>query len=156
MSATLPVSARWAQWLLLVSIALTGLWALLASMFSDELVVAWARGNAGARPVYEQGGLNGLKNSSINIPDFPLLALVMFITFASLALVLLMLFRAGFNWARICLTLLAVFGMAVAVRAIMRGLPLGFLALSAFSLCVYVALIVCFWRPDTGSHFRHD
>lgn len=154
MSVTLPPSARWAQRLLLVSILLTGVWALLAQFFRDDLVVAWARGNAGARPVFQAGGLSGLEASSINIPDFPLLALVMFITFASLALVLLMLFRVGFNWARVCLTFLAGFGVVVAVRAIMRGLPLGFLVLSVTSLVVYAALIACLWRPDTTRFIR--
>ncbi|MEZ5095103.1 MAG: hypothetical protein R2731_02635 [Nocardioides sp.] len=66
--------------------------------------VTWAQGNGAAREILDEGGLAALEDSSINIPAFGAVTVVLFVVFALLALVLASFLRWGHPWARYALT----------------------------------------------------
>ena len=128
-SVTNAIRVQWA--VLLV----TGVTALLTAVQRDALVDAWAA----RQPPGSQA------------PAFAPVAIVLYLTFALLAAVLVVFFRAGHNSARISLTGLAVFvlfTMFVVVRLDPPGL---FLALAGVAAALDVLLLVLLWRRDTSA-----
>lgn len=155
MPRRLPVSMTRAIWVMRTLVAVTGLTALLTWFFRDELETTWAEGNQAAQQVLEEGGLTALRESSINIPAFFPVALVLFICWAALAGVLVVFFRGGYEWARLALTALAVFGLFSSAVSIGRHLPLFFVVLAAVSVVLYALLLALLWHRDTSSYLRH-
>ncbi|MEZ5192831.1 MAG: hypothetical protein R2734_10085 [Nocardioides sp.] len=153
-AAGIPGSVRGALWMLGGLVVLSGLTAVLTLVFRDDLVVTWAQGNGAAREILDEGGLAALEDSSINIPAFGAVTVVLFVVFALLALVLASFLRWGHPWARYALTgVVAVMVFSAAV-AISRSVPAMFVVISALALAVSVALLVFLWRPDTSDFLR--
>jgi hypothetical protein len=155
MARRLPESMTRAIWAMRAVMLLTGVAALLTRVFEDDLVLAWAEGNQAAQEVIAEGGLQALRESSINIPGFVAVSVVLFIVWASLAGVLLVFFRGGHEWARLSLTALAVFGIFATAVALTRSLPPLFVALGVATLLLYVAFLVLCWQRPTTAYLRH-
>ena len=138
MSPQRPASVTGAIWLLLGLVAWSGVTALLTAVFRDELVDAWAAGRADA--------------GAVEPPAFVPVAVVLFVVFALLVLVLLVFLRDGHRWARGSLTAVEVL-MAVATLAGLRTDPPAlFLALSLVSLVLDVAAVIFLWHRDTTAY----
>ncbi len=135
-------------------VALSGLTALLTVVLRDELVRSWADGHATAREIMARGGLEALDKSSITPPAFVPVAIVLFFVFAALAGVLVMFFRDGHNWARLSLSALVVFMGMASLAALRTGPPTPFLVLSAVSIVLDLALLVCLWHKDTTAYIQ--
>ena len=150
----LPTSVTRAIW---VVRALVG-WGVLASVLTvvlrDELVLAWARGNRAAQEILDEGGLDALKQSSIQIPGFVALTVTLFVVYAVLVLVLVAFLRGGHPWARIVLTATAAFTTFAVVVGLARDLPALFAALAAGALLLNVVLLWFLWQGETGRYLR--
>lgn len=154
MKGQVPGSVTTAIWLLRAVVAWSGLTALLTYVFRDDLVLAWARGNRAAQAILDEGGLAALRESSINIPNFVPLAIVLFIVFAGLTAVLVVFFRGGHAWARLAITALVVFVAFSTAVGLGRDLPGLFVGLSAVALALNVVLLVFLWHKDTSDYLR--
>ena len=133
-------AVRRASWAVLAVLAVGALGTALAVVLRDELVEAWSVGH----PV----------DSAIQPPAFVPVAVVLFVTFAALVLVLLALLRSGQTWARHCLAALLVF-VAVGTLATLRTSPPPlFVGVSVLSLVVDAVAVFFLWHPATGAGVR--
>jgi hypothetical protein len=154
MDRQLPASVVRSIWLLRAAVAWSGLTAVLTYFFRDDLIRTWARGNGAARAILNEGGLDALRESSINIPAFAPLAIVLFVVYAALAGVLVAFFRRGHGWARVAISVTVVFIAFATAVGLGRDLPALFVALSAVALVLYAALLFTLWRKDTTAFLR--
>ena len=131
----------------------SGVITLLTFVQRDEVILSWMEGNPTAREIYNQGGIDALRESPI-VPGFPALALVAFIGFALLALVLASFFAGGHAWTRPVLTGTAFVGVLVGAVCLDKHLPVIFVVLSAVIILEGLALVFFLWRRDTTAHLR--
>jgi hypothetical protein len=110
--------------------ALVGLMALgtlLTIVFQDALIESWAEGNPGASEILREGGIEALKASSIALPAFVPVVVVMFIVLLGLLAVLRVFLREGYEWARLSLAAVALLiGLAAGLIAFRESPPLVF------------------------------
>jgi hypothetical protein len=138
MSPQRPGSVTGAIWLLAVVVMMSGLTALLTLVFRDDLVESWASDRSDL--------------GSVEPPAFVPVAITMFVVVGLLAVVLILFFYQGHNWARVLLTALVVL-MGVATLASLRANPPAlFLVLSLVSLVVDLAAVACLWHKDTRAY----
>ena len=88
------------------------------------------------------------------MPKFVPLAVVSFVVFLLLAVVLAAFLVDGHGWSRLVLTLMAVFGVLVAALGLLNHLPVLLEVLSAVSMVLYAALVFFLWRQDTSAYLR--
>lgn len=120
---------------------------------SDEVIRAWARGNSSAQEILASGGMAALREAAIT-PKFVPLAVVSFIVFLVLVVVLVAFLVDGHGWARFVLLSVCLFGALVATLVLTYGLPMGFMVVAALSLAGYVVLAFFLWRKDTSAYLR--
>lgn len=138
----------------LVAIVLVlGATAALTWVQRDDVIRSWAKGNPSAQDLLASGGMDALRESAI-VPKFVPLALVSFVVFVILALVLAAFLVDGHGWARLGLTATAVFGVLVAAVGLRHSLPPLFVVLSSLALVLYAALVFFLWRRDTSAYLR--
>jgi hypothetical protein len=154
MTAQTPPSVRRAIWLLRAVMVWLGLTALFTYLFLDELIETWAEGNETARAILRERGLQALKDSSINIPKFVPVAVVMFVVFAALTGVLVVFLRSGHGWARNAITAMVLFMGFATLAGLDRDLPPLFVGLSVIALVLSLALLVLLWHKDTSAYLR--
>jgi len=133
-SVTLAVLLIWA----LIALALAA--TVLAVVFDDELVVAWAGGA-------------GLSADDTRVPpSFTPVVVVLCIVVAVLVLVLMSFLQGGHNWARHCLAAT----MALIALATLSGLrtnpPALFLVFAAVSLVTEALLVACLYHRATTDY----
>ena len=148
-----PRSVHVASWLLAGVIGVSGVSALLTIVLRDELVRSWAEGNASARTILEEGGIDALDGSEI-VPSFVPVALVMFVVLALLGWVLGVFFRTGHTWARWAIAVLVLFAAFTSVVGLNRNLPDAFLALTVVSLVLNAVLLVLLFHRDTNAFLK--
>lgn len=132
---------------------LSGVITLLAWVFRTDLVLAWAEGNAGARQLLREGGIEAVE-ASLTVPGFVPVLVTSFVVLLMLLGVLAVFFREGFTWARICLAVIAVFGAFLAVLSIASGIPTLFEVLSGVAVVLCLLLLVLLLHPSTGRYCR--
>lgn len=137
MSPQRPASVTGAIWLLVGLIVWTGITAVLTVAFRSDLVDAWAEGRG--------------DTGSVEPPAFVPVAVVMFVVFALLAIVLIMFFHEGHQWARVLLTMVVVvMALATLALSVRNQPPALFLVLLLVSLALEGAVLVCLWHRDTS------
>lgn len=149
----LPGSIVNALWVLVALVVAFGITAVLTWVERDELILSWSKGNPSAQEILSEGGLAALRESPI-VPNFLPLAVVSFVVFALLALVLGAFLVDGHGWARLALTASAGFGVLVAVLAVRNHLPTAFLVLSIVTAVLHLALLFFLWHKDTSAYLR--
>jgi hypothetical protein len=154
MSRQQPGSVTNAIRLLMGLVALSGLTVLLTILLRDDLVRSWADGNEAAREILQQGGLDALDQSSIHVPAFVPVAVVMFVVFALLVGVLVMFFRDGHDWARLSLGALVLFTAVGWLAWLRTGPPAPFVVISVLSIVLDLVLLVFLWHRDTSAFIR--
>jgi hypothetical protein len=153
MRRQLPGTVVNAVRVLVALVVLAGVTTLLMWLRADDLILSWGRGNAAASEILEEGGLAALKESPIT-PSFVPVAVVSFVVFALLALVLGVFVVEGHNWARISLSATVAFGILLAVITVPYDLP------ALFVGCVVVGVVLCLaelfflWHKATNAYFR--
>ena len=134
---------------------LMGLGTVLTIVLQDELVEAWAEGNPGAREILREGGIEALKASSISLPAFVPVVVVMFVVVLGLLAVLWVFFREGYEWARLSLAALGLLiGLAAGLIAFRESPPAVFVALCVVTLLVDVVFLALLAHPDTTEFVR--
>jgi len=104
-------------------------------VFKDELVDAWAADRAP-------------DSGSVAAPAFVPVAVTMFFTVAMLAIVVLLFFRQGYEWARVLLSLIAAVLGAATIAVLRTDPPTLFLVVAIASLVVDVAAVAALWHKD--------
>ena len=136
-------------------VALMGVGTVLTIALQDDLIEAWAEGNPGAREILREGGIDALKESSISLPAFVPVVVVMFIVLLGLLAVLRVFLREGYEWARISLASVALLiGLAAALIAFRESPPLVFVFLCVVALAVDLVFLGLLAHPDTTEFIR--
>lgn len=121
------------------SVALAAISSLLSFVFLDDIVeAAGVSLNSAEADAARTGGIVG--------------AIVGFLIFGALWILLGIFLRKGANWARIVLTVLAALGLAFGVFSLLREQPAVFLVLSIVSMALYVALLVFMWKRESSDY----
>jgi len=150
-----PSSVVNAQRALGALVALMGLGTVLTVLLEDDLIRAWAEHNAGAREILNDGGMGALKASSISLPAFVPVVVVMFIVLLGLLAVLRVFLREGYEWARLSLAAVALLiGLAAGLIAFRESPPLVFVVICVAALVVDLAFLVFLAHPDTTEFIR--
>lgn len=137
MGRQLPGSVTRAIRVQVILVLVTGLMTLLTAVQHDELVADWAARHPGIEP-----------------PAFLPVAVVLFVTFALLAAVLVAFFRDGHHSARVSLTILAAFLFFTMVVIFRSDPPTMFVLACLASAVLDVVLVVLLWHPDTNAFLR--
>jgi len=153
MRRQVPASVAHALRVLVAIVLLSAATALLTWVQRDEVILSWAKGNPSAQEILASGGIEALRESAI-VPKFVPLAVVSFVVFLLLAVVLAAFLVDGHGWSRLVLTLMAVFGVLVAALGLLNHLPVLLEVLSAVSMVLYAALVFFLWRKDTSAYLR--
>jgi hypothetical protein len=138
--------------------ALMGMMALgtvLTVLLQDDLIEAWAEGNPAAREILRDGGLEALKASSLSLPAFVPVIVVMFFVLMALLSVLRVFFREGYEWARLSLAGVGLLiGLTVGLIVFRESPPALFLILCLVIIVVDLALLVLLFHRDTTEFIR--
>ena len=94
-----------------------------------------------------------LRDAAI-VPKFVPLALVSFIVFVVLVVVLAAFLVDGHGWSRMVLTANSFFGVLVATLGLNHGLPTAFVLVSAIFFVLSLTLVFFLWRKDTSTYLR--
>ena len=133
-------------------VATSGVITLLIWLLRDE-GLGWAEGNPSAQEILAQGGIDQLRDSPI-VPGFVALAIVAFVGFALLAMVLASFFLGGHGWTRLVLTATAGVGVLVGAVCIDAHLPTVFVVLSALVIIEGLVLSFFLWQRETTDYLR--
>lgn len=140
MSEQQPASVTRAIQMLLGLMVLGGLTTVLVVVLRDDVTRTLAAGRS--------------TDADLQPLSFVPVAVVLFIVFAGLSLVLVPFFRVGHNWARFSIAGLVAF-VALATLAGMRtDPPTVFLVLAAVSLLIDAVLMFFLWHRDTNAYVR--
>lgn len=150
-----PGSVVNAQRCLGVVVALMGLATVLTIVLEDDLIEAWAQRNPGAREILREGGIEALKQSSIALPAFVPVAVVMFVVMLGLLAVLRVFFREGYEWARLSLVGVALLvGLGAGLIAFRESPPAVFVVLALVTMLADLAFLALLAHPDTTAFIR--
>jgi hypothetical protein len=138
---------------LVALVVVSGVAVLLTWLQHDEVIRAWAKGNSSAQEILASGGMAALRESAI-VPKFVPLALVSFVVFVVLVVVLGAFLVDGHGWSRLVLTATSFFGVLVAVLGLNHGLPTAFVIVSALFFVLSLTLVFFLWRKDASTYLR--
>ena len=134
-------------------VATSGVITLLIWWMRDEVILGWAEGNPSAQEILAQGGIDQLRDSPI-VPGFVALAVVAFVGFALLAVVLGSFFKGGHGWTRPVLTATAGVGVLVGAVCLDNHLPVILVVLSALVILEGLVLSYFLWQRETTAYLR--
>jgi hypothetical protein len=153
MRRQVPASVANALRVLVAIVLVSAVTALLTWVQRDEVILSWAKGNPTAQELLAAGGIELLREDAI-VPKFVPLAVVSFVVFLLLAVVLAAFLVDGHGWSRLMLTLMAFFGVLVSALGLLNHLPTLFVALAVLSMVLNVALVFFLWHRDTSAYLR--
>ncbi|GGR59180.1 lysylphosphatidylglycerol synthetase-like protein (DUF2156 family) [Nocardioides luteus] len=146
-----PREMTWAIRLIIGLIAFSAVVVVVMVVRSDDLVRAWAEGNASAKRILETEGLDALINpptdNRISAPAFIAPAITLFGVMAIMMGVLAVFLRNGFEWSRITITFLVFISAVASVGGILTGPPVLISVLTAIAIVIAAALLVVMWLP---------
>lgn len=148
-----PGSITNAVRILLALVVVSGAAVLLTWLQQDAVILAWAQGNSSAQEILATGGIDALRDSAI-VPKFVPLAMVSFIVFVVLVVVLGAFLVDGHGWSRLVLTGTSLFGLLVSVLGLNHSLPTAFVIVSALFFVLCLALVFFLWRKDASIYLR--
>lgn len=149
-----PGSIANAVWSLLALVVVSGAAVLLTWLQHDEVIRAWAQGNSSAQEILATGGIDALRATPNLVPKFIPLAVVSWIVYVALVVVLAAFLIAGHGWSRLVLSATGLFGVLVASLGLNHSLPTSFVIVSGIFIALSVALGFFLWRKDASAHFR--
>lgn len=151
-----PASLTLALQLLAALVLLGAVTVVLIIVQQDALIRSWAEGNPAVREVLERRGLDAVKEGSVQPPHFIPVAVTLFVVLASLVWVLGVFLSNGFEWARLCITVLLFFSAVAGVAGLRVGQPVTFAVCTVVGLALYAASMVPLWHPDTTAYIHAD
>ncbi|WP_183100320.1 hypothetical protein [Nocardioides pelophilus] len=135
-----PASVDLASWLLWVLVVAGLVVSVLVVVLREDLEEAWSPGRTG--------------DSTVQPLEFVPVILVLYGVIAVTTLTLIPMMRAGENWARHALALIAV-GILLATLATVRTMPPPLFRGMIIAAAVISAVSLVFlWHPDTRRHCR--
>lgn len=137
-----PRSLVLAVRLLLGLVALGAVVTVLTAVERDALIRAWSVGHP--------------SDSSIQAPAFVPVAVVLYVVYAGLMLVLLPFVRGGYNWARWSQFSLVVIIVISTVAALRTSPPTLFVVCSIASLPLNAAILYLLVHRDTNAFMRDE
>ncbi len=150
-----PASVGNAMRCLAALFVLMGIGTLLTILLEDDLIEAWAEGNPAAREILREGGVDALKDSSISLPAFVPVVVVMYVVLLVLVAVLRVFFREGYEWARVSLAVFGVLvGLTTGLIAFRENPPTVFFILCVVTLVVDLVFVGLLFHPDTTEFIR--
>ncbi len=150
-----PSSVVNAQRALGVLAALMALATVLTVFLEDDLIRAWAQRNDAAKEILDEGGIEGLRASSLALPAFIPVVVVMFVVLLGLLAVLRVFFREGYEWARLSLGAVALLiGVAAGLIAFREGPPALFVVICVLAILDDLVLLALLMHPDTTAFIR--
>lgn len=135
-----PRSLVLAVRLLLALVVLGAVVTVLTALERDALIRAWSVGHP--------------SGSSIQAPAFVPVAIVLYVVYAGLMLVLLPFLRGGYNWARWSLFALVVIIVVSTLAALRTEPPVPFVVCSVASLPLNAAILYLLAHRDTNAFLR--
>lgn len=154
MTGQLPTSMTRATQALAALLALGAVAAVLIVVLEEELITSWAEHNPSVRETFETGGLDAVKESSVQIPAFAPVAIVLYLVMAGLALNLLAFMRLGHDWARTCLTVLVVSTGLGTIAGFRTDPPTLFIVFAIVSILIEIVLVYFLYQRDTTAFLR--
>lgn len=161
-----PPSLVWALRVLGVLVGFGAIVAVLMVIRSDELIRAWANGNPSAQRILERYGLEFLKHpptywpgthtdyTGARAPHFVAPAITLFVVLASLVGVIAIFLRNGFEWARVCLTMIIFFASVASIGGIRTDPPFLFVILAIVAIALGTAAAVLMWLPPSTRYIH--
>jgi hypothetical protein len=137
-----PRSVRLAVWLIVVLVVVGAGVTVLTALERDALIDAWSVGHP--------------EGSAIQPPAFVPVAVVLYVVFAGLLLVLLPFLRTAHNWARWSLVALVVVIVLATVASLRTDPPLLFVLCSLASLPLDAAILYTLMHRDTAAFVHAD
>ena len=137
-----PRSLVLAVRLLLVLIVLGAVVTVLTAVQRDALIRAWSVGHP--------------SDSSIQAPAFVPVAIVLYVVYAGLMLVLLPFLRGGYNWARWSQFALVAMIVLSTLAALRTEPPMLFVVCSVASLPLNAAILYFLVHRDTTAFLRDE
>ena len=136
-------------------VVLMGIGTVLTIVLQDDLIESWAEGNAAAREILQDGGVEALKASSIAVPAFVPVMVVMYIVVLCLVAVLRVFFREGYEWARSSFVVVGLLtGLSAGLIAFREDPPAVFFVLCLAILVVNAVFVALLLHPDTTEFIR--
>lgn len=154
MAGQQPITLTRASQVLGALLGLGALAAILMVFLEDALIESWAEHNPSVRKAFEAGGIDAVRESSVHIPAFAPVAIVLYVVLAGLALVLMAFVRAGHDWARICLVILVVCTALGTIAGFRTTPPTLYVAFAVVSLVIEVVLVYFLYHRDTTAFLR--
>ena len=155
MSRQWPSAMVNAQRALGALVALMALGTVLTVLLEDDLIRSWAERNAAAREILADGGMDALKASSISLPAFVPVVVVMFVVMLGLLGVLQVFFREGYEWARMSLAGVGLLvGVGAGLIAFRESPPAVFMVLCVATLLADLAFLALLAHRDTTEFIR--
>lgn len=146
-----PREMIWAVRLIIGLIAFSAVVVVVMVVRSDDLVRAWAEGNASAKRILETEGLDALINpptdNRVSAPAFIAPAITLFGVMACMLGVLTVFLRNGFEWARIVISFLVFISVVASIGGILTGPPVIISVLTAVAILLAAGLLVVMWLP---------
>jgi hypothetical protein len=153
MARELPGSVVNSLRVLALIVAASGVTTALTWVMRDDLIRSWMKGNASAIEIFNQGGIEALRDNQIT-PGFVAIAVVAFVGLALHVLVVAAFFVGGYGWARIVLTATAAVVVLVAGTALGMDLPAAFVVCAAVLVLLGLVLVFFLWRKETTAYLR--
>lgn len=150
-SDRIPSTISWAVKLLYALLAAGAVTVLLIAIRQDDLITAWAKDNPATKEILETLGLQAVKDSSVAPPQFIPVAITLYVVMGGLVAIFAIFLRYGYEWARICLTLVLIISIVVGVAAFLVGQPLLFDICTVVLIGLLVVAMVPMWmRASTA------
>lgn len=138
---------------LVALVVVSGVAVLMTWIQTDEVIRSWAEGNSSAQEILASGGMDALREAAI-VPKFLPLAVVSYLTFVMLVVVLGAFLIGRHGWSRMVLTATSVFGLLVSALGLNHDLPTAFVVVSALFFLLCLVLVFFLWRKDASAYLR--
>jgi len=137
-----PPSVRTARALLLVSVGFGLLSLILTIAFKDDLIDR-----------YLEDRSDGVRADEL-VPSFVPIAVISFVVFGALMLLLISFLTKGANWARIVVTLLGALNVLGTLLSLGQDQPFAFSLIGLVQTALLVAAIAFLYRRDSNEYYR--
>lgn len=133
---------RWVSRAVLATVGVGAVTAILVVVQRRELLAAWTSGQP--------------PDSAIEPLSFAPVAVVLYVVFAGLVLLMLAFLLGAHGWARYCLAASVAFVVLATLAGLRTHPPAAFVAVSVVGVVVEVLTLVLLWHPDVSAHLRAD
>lgn len=133
-----------------------GITVLFVVLFRDSLARSWAEGNPATRHLLHTEGLAAVRAGTVKPPHFVAPAITLYVVMVALLWVLSQFLRNGFEWGRVCITVLLLGTAVASVGAILTDPPTLFVVCTIVAIVIGVTSLVLMWLPPVTRYIHPD